>query len=76
MTIRSKTSSPIDNKEWTRALPKRSAALGGSGPEAMKAKFGNVRRLHDLRRRARAGQIIAEPHRIIAVKLHMQRRIA
>ena len=40
MTMRSKTSEPIESNERTRALPKRSAALGGSGPDAMKARFG------------------------------------
>ena len=37
--IRSNTSSPTVNRENRRELPSRSAALGGSGPDAMKAKF-------------------------------------
>ena len=40
MTMRSKTSKPLDSNETRRALPSKSAALGGSGPDAMKAKLG------------------------------------
>ena len=76
MTMRSKTSEPIESNERTRALPKRSAALGGSGPDAHEGQVRYLGLLHDVGRCARPRKIIAEPNRIVTIELHMQRRIA
>ena len=66
ITMRSKTSEPTDNKEWRRAPPNRSAALGGNGPDAMKARFGKLGFLHALGRRARAGKAVTKSNRIVS----------
>ena len=42
----------------------------------MKARFGTSVFLHHLRRRASAGQVIAQSCRIVALELLMQRRIS
>ncbi len=75
-TIKSNTSEPTESNDNSRELPSRSAALGGSGPEAMNARLGISVFCSSSGGSAGASQIVAKPIGIVEIHFGMQRRLA